>query len=58
MAASLSPWQEYGDALKVVKVEADGNTASIEKYKVGGPSREEGPHLHPRRHTRQQLAGL
>lgn len=34
---ALPPWvQEYGSALKVVKVEADGNTATIEKYKVGG----------------------
>ncbi|KAL4440620.1 hypothetical protein ABPG75_003621 [Micractinium tetrahymenae] len=28
--------KEYGSALKVVKVEADGNTGSIEKYKVYG----------------------
>ncbi|KAL4420052.1 hypothetical protein ABPG77_007491 [Micractinium sp. CCAP 211/92] len=28
--------KEYGSALKVVKVEADGNTATIEKYKVYG----------------------
>lgn len=30
------PPQEYGAALKVVKVEADANKATLEKYKVRG----------------------